>query len=197
MKILGFLRFCNVILSVVIVLLALFMLIRPYLPDIVFATSSNKFEGYPYQSAESTKVLDNEAIELPQIPEGKWLVIPKIHVNAKIYEGTAVSTLNQGMWRRPRSSTPDKGGNTVITAHRYLHTSGPNTFYQLDKLVFDDIVLVYWQGKEYVYKVYSVTIVQSMQVDIEYNTKDPIITLYTCTPLWTSEKRLVVRAKLQ
>ena len=34
------------------------------------------------------------------------------------------------------------------------------------------------------------------QIEIENNTNESILTLYTCFPLWTSVKRLVVRAKL-
>jgi len=63
--------------------------------------------------------------------------------------------------------------------------------------MMNNIVLVYWQGKEYVYRVYEITEVLPNQVEIEYSTKDSILTLYTCSPLWTSEKRLVIKAKLE
>ncbi|MFS8130826.1 MAG: sortase [Candidatus Dojkabacteria bacterium] len=159
--------------------------------------STNQYYGFAYKSEETLKILGSRANNLPEIPKENTLVIPQIYVNAKINEGQEESTLMQGMWRRPNTSTPDKGGNTVITSHRYLHTVGSNTFFNLDKVEVNNIVLVYWQGKEYVYKVYEITDVNPTQVDIEYNTKDPILTLYTCDPLWTSEKRLVVKARLQ
>jgi sortase A len=130
------------------------------------------------------------------LPKDNRIVIPKIGVDAPITEGTSTSALDQGMWRRPNSSTPDKGGNTVITGHRVLRTKGPITFYFLNKVALNDEVYIYWKGKEYVYKVFAIKVVNPDQVDIENETKDSIITLYTCTPAWTSKFRLVVKAKL-
>ncbi|MEP7103381.1 MAG: sortase [Candidatus Dojkabacteria bacterium] len=197
MKTFKILRRLNIIISITIGVLALYILLIPALPGIIFAINTNQYYGFAYKSQKTLEILREKANELPEIPKENTLVIPQIYVNAKINEGTQESTLNLGMWRRPNTSTPDKGGNTVITSHRFLHTIGPNTFFNLDRLEINNIVLVYWQGKEYVYKVYEISNVLPQQVDIEFNTKDPILTLYTCEPLWTSEKRLVVKAKLQ
>ena len=130
------------------------------------------------------------------IPGPNTLTIPQIGVDTEIVEGATEDALLKGAWRRPNSSTPDKGGNTVIAAHRFMYLSGPKTFYYLDKIKESDVFSLVWQGKKYEYKVYSVNEVSSKQVDIENPTEEPIVTLYTCTPLWTSEKRLVVRAHL-
>jgi LPXTG-site transpeptidase (sortase) family protein len=191
------LKYLNIISSIIIVILGLFILIRPFIPDIILFLSANEFKGYPYRSEKSIEVIRNKAEELTSIPSENRLVIPKIYVNSQITEGVDDFALNLGMWRRPYSSTPLLGGNTVITGHRFLNTSGPDTLYFLNKIEVGDIVLVYWQGKEYVYKVYEITEVDPNSIEIEYNTEKPIITLYTCTPLWTSEKRLVVKAALQ
>ena len=37
-------------------------------------------------------------------------------------------------------------------------------------------------------------VVEKTAVEIESPTEDDILTLYTCTPLWSSSKRLVVQA---
>lgn len=191
------LKTLNIFISIVVAVLAVYIILLPFLPNIVFAMSTNKFEGYAYQSEKTIQVLGEKAKELPLVPKDNRLVIPRIYVNAVINEGEDTATLLRGVWRMPNTSTPDKGGNTVIGGHRYKYTNGPNTFFQLDKIANDDTVLVYWQGKEYVYKVYEIIEVSPAQVEIVNNTKDPIITLYTCTPLWTSERRLVVKAALE
>jgi len=197
MNTLTLLKKLNLIISIIIAVIALYILIYPLLPEIVFKMSANKFEGYAYQSTKSREVLDEKAKELPPIPLKNRLVIPKIYVNAPIVEGEDESALDLGMWRMPNTSTPEKGGNTVITGHRTLYTSGPYTLYNLDKIEIDDFLLVYWQGKEYVYKVYEITEVNSEDTKILTNTTDSIITLFSCTPKWTSEQRLVVKANLQ
>ncbi|HYF05404.1 MAG TPA: class E sortase, partial [Patescibacteria group bacterium] len=115
---------------------------------------------------------------------------------AQVWEGQTEATLLKGIWRIPYTSTPDKGGNTVFTAHRWLQTSGPKTFYHLDKVNVGDVIRVLWEGKEYKYAVVESRIVEKDEIDIEYNTLEPVLTLYTCTPLWTSSHRIVVRARL-
>lgn len=197
MRILKFVKNLNIVTSVVIVLIATFIILRPLFPEIILAVSANEFEGYVFQSEKAIEKLGEKAKQLPDIPNANRIVIPKIYVNSLITEGNDESALNQGMWRRPNTSTPPQGGNTVLTGHRFLYTSGTDTFYHLDKIVIDDLILVYWQGEEYVYKAYEIIEVSPENIEVEYNTLDPILTLYTCTPLWTAEKRLVVKAKLQ
>lgn len=192
----NFLKTLNLIMSVLIALLAIYIFIYPRIPDLLLRMSMNKYQGYTYQSEEAVSALGDISKELPRIPTENILVIPKIYVNAPIVEGDE-SALKKGMWHRPASSSPDKGGNTVIAGHRNLYINGPHTLYHLNKVEINDLVLVYWQGKEYVYKVYEITEVSSKMVDIEFNTKDPIITLFSCTQEWESEDRIVVKGLLQ
>lgn len=197
MKFFKLLKILNLITIILIAISASYILVMPLMPEILFALNKNQYEGYTFSSDKTAEVLGDKANQLPEISNDNILVIPKIYVNASINEGIDDSTLNLGMWRRPSTSTPDIGDNTVIAAHRFLHTIGSNTFYRLDKMAVDDVVLVYWEGKEYVYKIYEIATVAPEQTDIEYNTEDSILTLYTYEPLWTSDKRLVVKAKLQ
>lgn len=122
------------------------------------------------------------------------LMIPKINVEIDIIEGEDEKlSLNRGAWRMPMTSSPDKGGNTVISAHRYLYKPpSPRTFWNLDKLEIDDEFQITWDNKNYYYKVSETKIVEPDEISILYNTKNPIVTLFTCTPLYTSKQRLVV-----
>ena len=194
-------RIVNNALSVVIFVLAVYILFAPFLPEITstIARATDETGGYKYKSrlANADARRKNIAVKsLKPIPKENTLVVPGIEVDGRIWEGTSVDLLNKGIWHRPKSSTPDKGGNTVLVAHRFLYTSGPNTFYHLPKMKVGDKFFLFWEGKEYDYEVYEVKIVPPTAVEIEDNTQESIVTLYTCTPLWTAENRLVVRGKL-
>ena len=69
-------------------------------------------------------------------------------------------------------------------------------FYNLDKLEVDDIVIIYWQGTEYDYKIYDYLIVDSNATYIEDQDGEDRLTLYTCHPLGSNSKRLVYYAKM-
>ena len=53
-----------------------------------------------------------------------------------------------------------------------------------------------WEDKEYDYKVTSIREVPPTAIEIEAPTDANIVTLYTCTPLWSAKNRLVVVAEL-
>lgn len=191
------LRAINRLLSTLVALLALFILASPLLPLLTYQVGRwfDTTDGYRYQSNLATASGAGLGSLIPVPRDRNILVIPQIGVDAEILEGSSASVLNRGLWRRPRTGTPEKGGNTVITGHRFLYTNGPNTFYALDKMRIGDRFLIFWNGEEYDYEVEDIRTVTSDRVEIERNTKDDIVTLYTCTPLWTSKNRLVVRAK--
>ncbi len=123
------------------------------------------------------------------------IVIPKMGVDSEILEGNTEDVLWRGIWRMPVGSTPNQGGNTIITAHRYLHRPpSPKTFYLIDKLTKGDIITVYWEGEKYEYKVVESKIVEPDDVSILHNTAEDRLTIFSCTPLFTSQQRLVVIA---
>lgn len=129
------------------------------------------------------------------IPRDNRLVIPKIGVDYEIVEGPDEKTLDRGIWRIPQTSTPDQGSNTVLTGHRFRYLSGPKTLYLLDQMNVGDIVIVYWQGKEYDYEVVERRIVNPDAVEILENTSFPQLIIFTCTPLFSTKQRLVLFAK--
>jgi sortase A len=121
-------------------------------------------------------------------------------LNAPTLEGPKsdwFSLLQEGIWRWPTSSTPDKGGNTVLLAHRFSYTGPHGAFYYLDKLKVGDEIGVIWNGKTYTYAVISSKEVPPTDTAIQNNTNDARLTLFTCTPLWSPKNRLVVVARLE
>ena len=125
------------------------------------------------------------------------LFIDTLGVNMPIVEGKTEKVLLKGAWRNPYGSTPDKGGNTVLFGHRWLNKPPhPETFYDLDKLKAGDTFAVDWQGKRYTYKVTETLVVNPKDVWVLKQTNKPTVTLITCTPLYTTKQRLVIRAEL-
>lgn len=124
------------------------------------------------------------------------LIIDKIGVNAVINEGES-ETLALGIWHLPRTSTPDKGGNTVLSAHRWKYKPpDPRTFYDLNKLEIGDEIKVIWQGKKYIYKVRDIFEVTPDQVEVLGPSNKSELTLFTCTPLYSTARRLIIKADL-
>lgn len=182
-KLVKVLKTSNWILTIFASGLAIMVFILPLSPEIALAWG---------------KVKDRVTDQQLHIPADKnWLTINSIRVNGAILEGEDKKVMDEGLWRLPHSSTPDQGSNTVIVAHRYLFLSGGETFYHLDKLNLDEVINIRWQGKDYQYKVTKLAVVDPSQIEIESHTEIPTLTLYTCTPLWTANKRLVVTATLQ
>ncbi len=155
-------------------------------------TSSNK-----QSKAEVKAVTIKKTVKEKRLPNKNWIKIPKMGVDTEILEGKVEEMLWKGVVRMSVGSTPDQGGNTIITAHRYLYRPpDPRTFFLLDKLKPGDIITIYWQNKEYKYKVRESKVVDPDQIEILYNTPNAQLTLFSCTPLFTSLQRLVVIADL-
>jgi LPXTG-site transpeptidase (sortase) family protein len=175
-----------------IVIINGYIIAAPFLPRVSFWWRAN----------HSTERAHLNAIIHQAAPVSKTnsLIIPSIMLNAPTLEGPESNwsnLLKQGIWRWPSSSTPDKGGNTVLLAHRFSYTGPHGAFYYLDKLKIGDEIGVIWNGKTYTYSVISSTEVSPTDTAIENNTSDARLTLFTCTPLWSPKDRLVVVATLE
>ncbi len=125
------------------------------------------------------------------------VIIPAIKVDMPIITGDdGARALLKGAWLIPGTSTFDKGGNSVISCHRYLYTKGPRTCFNLDKLKEGDAIIVQWNGKQYHYKIRMGKVVSPKEVSILNNSRESILTIFTCTPVFTSTNRLYYIADL-
>ncbi len=131
-------------------------------------------------------------------PADNRLVIPKIGVNLPIHEGTnEAAALNGGAWHIPGSSSPDQGGNTVLSGHRFQYRPPSNlTLYLLNELKKGDIMIIYWKGKEYDFRVSTTQILPKERTDVAQPTLDTRLTVTTCHPLFSTKERLVVVGEL-
>ncbi|HJP96838.1 MAG TPA: class E sortase [Candidatus Saccharimonadales bacterium] len=179
----------NTGLLLAIVLINAYVIVMPFLPALFF-----KAEKHSTVKQLQQKVSSKPG---PITANAETLIVPSMALDAPVNEGKTIATLRQGLWRLPYTSTPDKGGNTVIVAHRFTYTNPRGMFYHLDQVHVGDQIAVLWHGKKYVYKTTTTEVVPPTEVSVEAPTADSILTLYTCTPLWNPKDRLVVTASLE
>ena len=178
--------------------LVFYLVLFPFYPAIKYKLTSR----YSRHASELNAVGgNNKAVSFPEAAysdSARRVIIPKIGVDAPIIESkTAAYGLSKGSWRVPETSTPDQGGNTVITGHRFKYLPPNNlTFYLLDKLTVGDNFFVIWNGKNYTYKVKETKVVPATQLSIMDQTKESIVTLFTCDPIYSTKNRLVVIGEL-
>ncbi|MDO4781369.1 MAG: sortase [Candidatus Saccharibacteria bacterium] len=128
------------------------------------------------------------------------LYIPKIDVNV-LYASGSPETLDKGAWwRKSANGNPKDGGNFVIAAHRFQigptphRTINNSPFYNIDRLKVGDDITVDYDGKRYEYAIAEIRRVDPDAVEIEERTKEPRLTLYTCTLGGTFDGREVIFA---
>lgn len=175
------LRRINNGLSIIVILLSLYLLLAPLLPK---AT---------YKLKDDPPLAKHDTVPDSEIPEENTLVIPAMKLQETIYESEDTSALAKGVWHRPKSNTPPSDGNTVLTGHRFTY-GGPAVLYHLDMVKVGDDITVYWNRKKYSYQVRDVSVVPPNDKNGEARTVEPLLTIYTCTPLFTAKNRLVIQA---
>lgn len=185
------------VVNIGVFLLAIYFILFPIVPAIFFKLFYENKEFYPYE----TKLIDQSTSEGTKgIPQENRIVIPSINVDMPIVEGSSEDSLNVGVWHRPNTGAPGSG-NMVLTGHRFGYAFLPTnikaatSFYNLDKLGEGDKIIIYWNKSEYDYEVYKTEVVAPSDTYIENPTQEHILTLYTCHPLGSVDKRLVVLAK--
>ncbi len=182
----------NNLLLVLIILVNGYVIVAPAVPALIFG-----WQNHQGKQRQLTRAIHPAKTNQPQ---PNHIIIPSMLLNQPILEGSIAQqykVLNNGIWRFPHSSTPDKGGNTVLIGHRFTYTNPRGIFYFLNKVKVNDEIGVWWNNKEYSYKVVTVAEVRPTDTAIEANTTNPELTLFTCTPLWLPKDRLVIVAGLE
>ncbi len=139
------------------------------------------------------------------------LWVPKIDVKAPIIwdspvdEATMMENLKHGVVHykgtsRPGESAQDGEGNVFISGHSsyYWWDDGgyKTVFTNLDQIEVGDEIGVGYDDYGYIYRVYEKTIVDPNDVSVlAQNTDKHTLTLMTCYPVGTNNKRLIVKAE--
>jgi sortase A len=121
--------------------------------------------------------------------------------NVPVFNSDSESALAQGVIHEPETSLPWSNTpqrNVFLAGHRlgYRGTWSRLVFYNLDELVKGDmIVLKDREGRVYRYRVSEVFVVDPTDVWVMGQVRGrDMVTLQTCTPIPTFDKRLIVRA---
>jgi sortase A len=129
------------------------------------------------------------------------LIIPSAGIEAEISEGN-ITVLDKGLvWHRlPKEGNPTIGGNMILTGHSFVWGYTPkqvkekSIFYNLSDAKKGDLLQVRWDGKIYKYKVLEIKQVKPNATEIEKPSKEPKLTIYTCTLGGSADGRVVVIA---
>lgn len=119
--------------------------------------------------------------------------IPKIGLDEIVVEGVGVEELKKGVGHYPDTKMPGQTGNAALAGHRTTYGHPFNRIDELDP--GDEIRLTTKQGT-FRYTVTEQRIVAPTEVSVLDNTADNRLTLTTCHPKYSAEKRLIVIAAL-
>lgn len=189
----------NTALVVLIVLIDGYIIAAPFAPAVMFWWNSHHTER-KQQLVQELQQVSKPTGHGPAKPQPNHVIVPSMLLNTPILEGPVwdqYAILNNGVWRYPLGSTPDKGGNTVLVGHRFTYTNPRGIFYFLNKVKIGDEIGVYWNNDLYRYKVSSIKVVPPSDTAIENPSKKAELTMFTCTPLWLPTHRLVIVANLE
>lgn len=131
--------------------------------------------------------------------------IPLVDIKQKKVEGVKelndifMKELENGVIRYPGSALPGEKGNSFIFGHSsnfpWLEGEYNDVFALLDKVVFDDEVVVYYGQEKHTYKIRTKDVIRPGDVSVlKSNEKSDRsqITLMTCWPIGTTLNRLVL-----
>lgn len=109
--------------------------------------------------------------------------------------------LEKGIVRYPGSAKPGEDGISFIFGHSsnfpWIKWDYNDVFSLLDKVEFDDEVIIYYNQQKYIYKIREKKVITPWDVSVlDRNMKKSEITLMTCWPIWTTLNRLIVTWEL-
>lgn len=157
---------------------------------------------------EPQNIIVNPAADMT-VSEEPRMIIPKINVDAPVVYGVSpehdaqMKAMEKGIAHfaiAGASAVPGQAGNAVFAAHSSndAFASGDYKFVfaQNEKLAKDDVIYMHYQGKRYTYAVTKTEVVMPNEVSkVQLQTDKPMLTLVSCVPLGTAEKRLLIFAE--
>jgi sortase A len=121
--------------------------------------------------------------------------IPALDVDTVVVEGTTMSALKAGAGHYPQTPLPCEAGNVAIAGHR---TTYGKPFANADRLKPGDEIILQTPIGTCTYRVErDPFVVAPADTSVVGPTTAPSLTLTTCHPKGSAEKRLIIRATLQ
>ncbi len=127
------------------------------------------------------------------------LYIPKLGKYWVVVEGVELDDIAWAPGHYPHSAMPGQIGNFAVAGHRNLAT-----FWDLDRVLPGDVIVVETRDTWYVYRVYRNYIVLPTSWEVVAPVPGQpgatptraLLTLTTCNPKWDDYERLIVHAEL-
>ena len=122
--------------------------------------------------------------------------IPKISIKLPIYHGTSEDVLANGIGHLQTSSLPIGGENTraILSGHRGMAEA--DMFTRLDELVVGDLIFIEVLNEMLAYAVTDTQVILPEETEtLDIVAGEDMLTLVTCTPIYTNTHRLIVNAK--
>lgn len=132
------------------------------------------------------------------------LIIPKLNIDVpvafNIPTHEVMEAMNHGVAQfmiPGANALPGQVGNLVLSGHSAgdIYSSNPYKFIfsGLERLEAGDLMYINYQSTRYTYQMTNREVVEPSNVGaLIYETKKPMLTLITCTPLGTSRYRLLI-----
>jgi hypothetical protein len=135
------------------------------------------------ETDENDSAMKNQPEFNENLPEGKWLVIPRIGVRSELQDNESYEeALLTGVWQVPDFGTPeDQSLPMIVAAHRFgwkwwweddywrYHS-----FYLLPELEEGDTVEIIYNQRKWIYEIYA------GEEDQQISDYDADLILYTC-----------------
>ena len=122
--------------------------------------------------------------------------IPKINIKLPIYHGTSDEVLANGIGHLQTSSLPIGGENTraILSGHRGMAEA--DMFTRLDELGVGDLIFIEVLNEKLAYAVTDTQVILPEETEtLDIVAGEDMLTLVTCTPIYTNTHRLIVNAK--
>ena len=161
-------------------------------------------------NADPQNIIPNAAIDVDVGPEPR-MIIPKINLDGAVVYGigpdynSQMTAMESGIahFSIPgANAVPGQVGNAVFAAHSSndVFARGDQKYKQIfarnERLVEGDVIYMHFESKRYVYSVTRTEVVMPDEVSrIQIETDKPMLTLISCVPLGTAQKRLLVFAE--
>jgi sortase A len=164
-------------------------------PNLVSELPGSSFPPAPAPPALGIRLQAVAAVPVPTPgPRSPTrIVIPAINLDWPIVQGDGWEELKQGIGHRVGTVNPGERGNLVLSGHNDVYGE---PFRDLEKLAVGKDVFVYAGNSSYRYVVKAKRVVVPTDLSVLAPSKNPIVTLITCTPYRVDTHRLIVIGEL-
>jgi sortase A len=155
--------------------------------------SSSPPEGLPLALGVDVQSSPSLPPPMPGPESPTRILIPKLSIDWPIVEGDSWEELKSGVGHHVGSANPGERGNLVLSGHDDVFGE---VFKDLGQLDNGDLVQIFAGGHAFRYEVRAKRVVSPSELSVLDPTREPVVTLITCTPYRVDSMRLVVIAQL-